>query len=60
MARTAKRRVRREWTPQDIRDLKAHSKSKMSVLVISKKTKRTPAALRQKAQVLGIPLGHRR
>jgi len=25
-----------------------------------KKTKRTPGALRQKARVLGIPLGHRR
>ena len=52
MARTAKRRVRREWTAQDIRELKKHSKSKTPVTVISKTTKRTPAALRQKAQLL--------
>jgi hypothetical protein len=60
MARPAKRRVRREWTAQDIRELKKHSKSKTPVAVISKATKRTPAALRQKALVLGLPLGHRR
>ena len=60
MTRTAKRRIRREWTAQDIRELKKHSKSKTSVAVISKTTKRTPGALRQKARVLGIPLGHRR
>jgi hypothetical protein len=29
-------------------------------VVISKATKRSPAALRQKALVLGLPLGHRR
>ena len=60
MARTAKRRVRRAWTPQDIRELKKHSKSKTPVVVISKTMKRTPAAVRQKATVIGIPLGHRR
>ena len=60
MARPAKRRARREWTAQDIRELKKHSKSKTPVAVISKTTKRTPAALRQKALVLGLPLGHRR
>jgi hypothetical protein len=60
MARTAKRRARREWTAQDIRDLKKHSKSRTPVAVISKTTKRTPGALRQKARVLGLPLGHRR
>jgi hypothetical protein len=60
MARPAKRRARREWTAQDIRELKKHSKSKTPVAMISKATKRTPAALRQKALVLGLPLGHRR
>jgi len=60
MARPAKRRVRREWTTQDIRELKKHSKSKTPVVKISKTTKRTVGALRQKALVLGIPLGHRR
>src|SRR6476469_5791774 len=37
-----------------------HSKDKTRVQVISKALKRTPGALRQKARVLGIPLGHRR
>ena len=60
MVRPAKRRVRREWTAQDIRELKKHSKSKTAVAVIAKATKRTPGALRQKALLLGLPLGHRR
>jgi hypothetical protein len=57
MARATKRRA---WTKEDVRELKKHSRSKTSVQVISKAMKRTPAALRQKAQVLDIPLGHRR
>ena len=40
--------------------LARHSKSKTSVAAISKSMKRTPGALRQKARVLGIALGHRR
>ena len=44
MART-KKRERREWTTQEVRELKKHSKSKTSVAVISKTMKRTPAAL---------------
>lgn len=60
MARPAKRRLRREWTAQDVRELKKHSKSRTPVAAISKTTKRTPAALRQKAMMLGLPLGHRR
>jgi hypothetical protein len=57
MARVSKRRA---WTKDDVRELKKHSRNKTSVQVISKTMKRTPAALRQKAQVIGIPLGHRR
>ena len=57
MARATKRRA---WTAVDVRDLKKHSKSKTSVRVISRTMKRTPGALRQKARVLGIPLGHQR
>jgi hypothetical protein len=60
MAKAAKRRVRREWTTQDVRDLKAHSKSRTPVAVVSKKMKRTEGSLRQKALMLGLPLGHRR
>lgn len=53
-----KRVVRREWSAQDERELRKHSKSKTPVKDISKALKRTPAALRQKARGLGIPLGH--
>jgi hypothetical protein len=63
-SRTAQREIemanKRAWTAQDIRELKKHSKSKTPVAVISKTTKRTPGALRQKALLLGLPLGHRR
>jgi hypothetical protein len=55
----AKRR-RRAWTKKDIAELKAHSKSRTPVSKLSKMMKRTVGALRQKAQVLGIGLGHHR
>lgn len=57
--RKMKRVVRREWSKQDERELRKHSKSKTPVKDISKALKRTPAALRQKARSLGISLGHR-
>jgi hypothetical protein len=61
MAKIAKKRAkRREWTKEDLRELKAHSRSKTPVVKISKLTKRTVGALRQKALRLGISLGHRR
>ena len=55
-----KRVVRREWTSAEVRELKQHSKNKTPVRTVSRALKRTPAALRQKAYALGIPLGHRR
>jgi hypothetical protein len=63
MAKTivrTKRVVRRDWTRAEVKELKQHSKNKTRVKTISKGLKRTPGALRQKARVLGIPLGHRR
>ena len=53
-----KRVVRRDWSAQDERELRKHSKSKTPVKDISKALKRTPGALRQKAHSLGISLGH--
>jgi hypothetical protein len=51
MAKTAKKRpVRRESTKEDLRELKAHSRSKTPVPKISKLMKRTIGALRQKAR----------
>lgn len=55
-----KKSVRRGWTKDDMKDLKAHSKARTPVVKIAKMTKRTEGALRQKAIVLGIGLGHQR
>jgi hypothetical protein len=50
----------RSWSKADLRELKAHSRSKSPVKKIAKAMNRTPGALRQKAFSLGLPLGHRR
>jgi len=55
----AKGVVRRNWSVQDEKDLRKHSKNQTPVIKISKALKRTPGALRQKARHLGIPIGHR-
>jgi hypothetical protein len=60
VAKKAKKRVAREYTKADEKELRTHSKAKTPVDKISKLTKRTVAALRAKAGKLGIPLGHRR
>ena len=59
MAKAAKR-VRKEWTKENLRELKTHSKAKTPVVKISKTMKRTIGALRQKAYALGLSLGHQR
>jgi hypothetical protein len=46
MAKTAKRPKGREWTKENVRELKTHSRSKTPVAEISKLTKRTEGALR--------------
>ena len=58
--KTAKRRTLQRWTKQHIKELRAHSRARTSVAVISKQTKRTAHALRMKASQLGLPLGHHR
>jgi hypothetical protein len=55
----AKRISRREWSAQDEKELRKHSKNRTPVAKISKALKRTPGALRQKARHLGFSLGHR-
>src|SRR4051812_31631638 len=47
----------RGWTKEDLRELKNHSREQTPVTTISKSTKRTVGALRQKAFKLGLPLG---
>jgi hypothetical protein len=61
MAKKAKKKiVRREYTKNDVKELKAHSKARTPLAKIVKLTKRSEGSLRQKALKLGIGLGHRR
>jgi hypothetical protein len=60
MVKKVKKRVRREYTKEDVKELRAHSKAKTPVAKIVKLTKRTEGSLRQKAGALGISLGHQR
>lgn len=51
---------RKEYTKDDVKLLKAHSKSRTPVAKLSKLMKRSEGSLRQKARTLGIGLGHQR
>jgi hypothetical protein len=59
-AKTKPKITRREYTKDDVKELRAHSKAKTPVIKIAKLTKRTVGSLRQKALKLGIGLGHQR
>ena len=59
-SKRARRTKRRTWSKADVRELKAHSRSKSPAKKVAKAMKRTVGALRQKALSLGLPLGHRR
>ena len=54
------RRVVKPGTKEDVRTLKAHSKARTPVTKVSKVMKRTVGALRCRAGILGLGLGHRR
>jgi hypothetical protein len=58
-AKSARRAVK-PWTKEDVRTLKAHSKARTPVTKVSKVMKRTVGALRRRAGILGLGLGHRR
>jgi hypothetical protein len=60
MTKAAKnaRRVIKPWTKEDFRTLKAHSKARTPAAEVSKVMKRTVGALRRKAGILGLGLGH--
>jgi hypothetical protein len=60
MAKGVATRVIKPWTKEDVRDLKAHSKHRTPVAKVSKEMKRTIGALRRKAGIIGIGLGHQR
>jgi hypothetical protein len=51
---------RKDYTQDDVKLLKAHSKARTPVAKVSKLMKRSEGALRQKALALGIGLGHQR
>jgi len=51
---------RSPWSKEDVKELKAHSKARTPVTKIAKATKRTEGALRRKAGILGIGVGHDR
>ena len=59
-ASKSSRRVVKPWTKEDVRTLKAHSKARTPVTKVSKVMKRTVGALRRRAGILGLGLGHRR
>jgi hypothetical protein len=56
MAKTVKRR---EWTKDDVRELKSLARQKTPVAKIAKSLKRTPGATQQKAFQLGVSLDSR-
>lgn len=55
-----KRALRKPYTKEDVKTLKAHSKARTPVAKIAKTMKRSVASLRNKAVALGIGLGHQR
>jgi hypothetical protein len=54
-----KRSKRREWTKDDVRELKTLARQKTPVAKIAKSLKRTPGATQQKAFTLGVSLDSR-
>lgn len=58
--KVAKARKRREWTKDDVRELKQQARSKTPAPKIARALKRTLGAIRQKAFSLGVSLDSRR
>jgi hypothetical protein len=57
---SVKKAARREYTRDEVKALKTHSKARTPIVEVSKQMKRTVPALRSKAHELGIGLGQRR
>jgi hypothetical protein len=58
-ANMPKKAKRREWTKEDVRELKTLARQKTPVAKIAKSLKRTPGATQQKAFSLGVSLDTR-
>jgi hypothetical protein len=54
-----KKSKRREWTAEDVRELKQFAKAKTPAAQIARKLKRTEGATRQKALTLNVSLDSR-
>jgi hypothetical protein len=54
-----KKSKRREWTAQDVRELKSLARQKTPASKIARKLKRTEGATRQKALTLSVSLNSR-
>jgi hypothetical protein len=60
MAKSKKKKiVRREWTKEDVRQMKKLARAKAGVIKISKSLNRTPGATQVMAGKLGISLSTR-
>lgn len=57
MAKKASKR--REWTKDDVRELKSLAKTKTAAPKIARSLKRTVGAIRQKAFAMGLSLNSR-
>jgi hypothetical protein len=57
--RMPKKSKRREWTKDDVRELKTLARQKTPVAKIARSLKRTPGATQQKAFSLGVSLDTR-
>jgi hypothetical protein len=55
----ARKIVRREWTKDDVRQMKSMAKARAGVKKISKSLKRTPGATSVMAAKLGVSLSMR-
>lgn len=60
MAKSKRKKIRKLYTPADIKMLKQHSKARTPVVTVARIMKRSEGSLRQKALALGIGLGHQR
>jgi hypothetical protein len=54
MAKAKKKRAVLAWSKDDVRNLRAYAKAKMSGTQTAKKLKRSPGAVAQKAMKLGV------
>ena len=54
-----KKSKRREWTAEDVRELKSLARQKTPAAKIARKLKRTEGATRQKALTLSVSLNSR-